>query len=878
MSSSVPVSGYWHVRLDPEGCGVESRWFDEQFDHRIQLPGSLDEAGIGTPVPPRDDLSGLSRKVRYVGAAWYSREVLVPADWVGQRVALTLERVHWFSTAWVNGTLIGSCDSLSTPHVLEFTPVSQALHLVLCIDNTPRIPIGTIGHSLTDWTQTNWNGVIGEMRLDRVGAQLDAVSVTTGLDVARITGRALGVGTVAITVRQAERATRISFDQAAPGEFSRDFHLQALTPWSVEHPVPFDVTVELEGQEVTVSSGRRSITAEGKSLRWNDIPLFLRGTLECCVFPQTGYPPTDLEPWRGVMLKVREYGLNHIRFHSWCPPEAAFTAADEIGVIVQVELPLWTGLWAVSSSDVLMDFCRREAHRILSTYGHHPSFGLFALGNEIAFYGPEPEVDRLINELKLAYPNRLYAFSAQGTELSDACDYFVQADNGKPGAENRPLRGSTWFGVGSRFTRERPCTLVTCDEAAAQFDRPVISHEVGEWCVFPDVYNARSYRGVLSASNFETISSRLEARGMEAQAPQFVQASGKLSAQLYKEEVETLLRTQGLSGYQLLGLSDFPGQGTATVGMLDAFWQEKGFVTGADFRRFCAPTVPLASFRQFVWESGDKIEAEVSAFHRGAPRTLEIHWSVLSADGQPIAQGSLGESHANGTENVTFPRLVIPTEGWQAPAKYRLELFAASDTCNSWPIWVFPKALEAAELRDVDVFEFYRQDVRDALRAGHAVWLRLNPKRMWGGLSGRFDTAFWSPVHFKEQVGTMGCVIDHNHSIFEGFPTEDHTEWHWWDILTYSKALNINAFPLEFQPIVQVIDRFERCDKLATVFEATVGRGRLLVSLIDFVDFESRPAARALHHSICGYLNSDQFQPSQRLSIDALDVAFAREP
>lgn len=124
----------------------------------------------------------------------------------------------------------------------------------------------------------------------------------------------------------------------------------------------------------------------------------------------------------------------------------------------------------------------------------------------------------------------------------------------------------------------------------------------------------------------------------------------------------------------------------------------------------------------------------------------------------------------------------------------------------------------------------------------------------------------------------MGSLIEANHPLFKEFPTDQHTDWQWWDVLMNSKAMVLNELPLDFKPLLQVIDRYERNDKLGTMFEARVGDGRVLVTLIDFNDLESRPATRQLEYSIKTYLSSSVFEPTQRLSLADLDRAFAREP
>lgn len=876
MDNSIDISGHWAYRLDPNNQGLLEHWFEKSWDTSLLLPGSLDENGIGEPYVSPLILDGLARKVTYTGRVWLSKIITIPNSWVGKSLSLHLERVHWFSDLWVNSCHVGGCDSLSVPHqyVIPEGLATSQIRIALCVDNTIRIPVGKIGHALTDWTQTNWNGVIGQMTLSPIQNDLDSLKVQVKGSQAIVSGVINRSGDLKVSVGDLVQTITVS----AGDRIEEGLSLEGLEPWSDQSPALHDLSMELGDLKSIRTIGYRRFEAVGKLFHLNRNPTFLRGTLDCCVFPKTGYPPMAAEPWTQIFEKIRSFGLNHVRFHSWCPPEAAFIAADRLGMILQVELPVWTGLWPVSSDEDLLDFCGREARRILTAYGEHPSFALFGLGNEIAFYGEEPAIDRLLSELKSEYPNQLFNFSAHGTHLSNESNYFVQADNGKPGSENRPLRGSTWFGVGSRFDRELPSSVSTVQEAADQFDKPVISHEVGEWAVFPDVHHADRYDGVLKASNFEEINRMLGVRGMADQAPSFVNASGKLSAELYKEEIETLLRTSGLAGYQLLGLSDFPGQGTATIGMLDAFWQEKGFIGAEEFKRFCADTVPLLKLPRMVWQPGEVLQAKVEVHRSGATVAEDCYWTAELSDGSVLTRGNLGRYTLQAGSNSEIGEITLPLSEELRGEKIRLTVSVGEDATNVWNVWVLGGPVDDRQAPSTRVFTYYRNDVRQALLNGEAVWLKLNPNRLWGGLPGRFASAFWSPVHFKEQVGTMGTLIHDAHPLFQNFPTESYTEWHWWDILTRSKALSVNALPSTYRPLVQVIDRYERNDKLATIWEAKVGPGKLFVSAVDFEDVRERPAAKHLYGAICKYLDHSTFSPDQEISIQELDRVFFREP
>ena len=128
--------------------------------------------------------------------------------------------------------------------------------------------------------------------------------------------------------------------------------------------------------------GLREISTEGTQFVSTARKIFFRGTLECCIFPLTGHPPTDVESWKRIIRIAKAHGLNLLRFHSYCPPEAAFVAADELGFYYQVET-----CWANQSTTIgdgkpVDQWVYDETARILKAYGNHPSFLLMPYGNE----------------------------------------------------------------------------------------------------------------------------------------------------------------------------------------------------------------------------------------------------------------------------------------------------------------------------------------------------------------------------------------------------------------------------------------------------------------------------------------------------------------
>lgn len=96
--------------------------------------------------------------------------------------------------------------------------------------------------------------------------------------------------------------------------------------WDEFHPTLYKLTATLtqanQSDTREVEFGMRTFTIQGRWFYVNGRKTMLRGTVENCDFPLTGYPPMDVESWERVFRICRNYGLNHMRFHSYCPPES----------------------------------------------------------------------------------------------------------------------------------------------------------------------------------------------------------------------------------------------------------------------------------------------------------------------------------------------------------------------------------------------------------------------------------------------------------------------------------------------------------------------------------------------------------------------------
>ena len=661
----------------------------------------------------------------------------------------------------------------------------------------------------------------------------------------------------------------------------------------------------------TVKYALRDLKIKDKQFILNGRPVMLRGPVDECVYPLTGYPPMDKESWLRVVGISKSYGFNFMRFHSWCPPEAAFEAGDELGFLFQVELPLWTMDAPHFGQHQERDqFIRDELDRILETYGNHPSFALMAMGNESS-----GSLDALVKAGRIKDSRHLYRCENGDTKAHG--DFYEIGQRGVVGPRTDWDRWSIFPGWG---------WIAGGDESNRSTGAPVptFAHEVGQWAMYPDFDQIKKFNGVYRALNYESYRKSLEAHHMLDQAKAFSKASGKFSVLLYKEEIEASMRTYPYGGFQILEARDTPGYGTALVGWLDAFWESKGLITPEEFRRFCAPTICLLRMPKRIYTTDESFIAKAEIAHYG-PDHMDVtpEWTICYTDGKEIASGNFPRSHIQTGRMNALEEISATLATVRAPAKLLVTLSAAG-TSNSWDIWVYSPKLSETQAADVHISHAFNQETKEALQAGKSVLLfpspdeglihfkkgMLLPDSLWifpevqqgrNAIPGSFMPLFWS-IRLFNQTGTLGILCDPEHPAFAGFPTEAHSNWQWADLLGHfsaansfrvagaledlaanlekgsgdvsgrSKAIILDDAPADFRPILQVIDNYDRNSKLGTIFEARVGNGKLLVCAMDLeTDAENRPAARQLKQSLLNYAGSDKFAPTHFLSVNLLE-------
>lgn len=850
----IDLSGQWQVKLDAE----KQETMPQAYLETMTLPGTTSAAGLGMPNPAKET-GCLTDAYRFEGAVWFMR-TFTAGDWTGEQTMLTLERTRK-TTVYLDGRPIGHQESLCTPHRYFLPPVHAGEHtLVIRVDNTDYPTRG--GHLTSPDTQSNWNGITGEISLTVAHTLLTDLTVRPDLrrGCLRVHGHIIGApdGVAGIVLPgQMEHLLpyrRGVLDGECPLKGNEAF-------WDEAHPEIHTISIDLDGDVYETTFGLRDVRTLGRRLLINGRETFLRGKVDNLLYPKTGYTPTDVASWMTILGIAKEYGINHYRYHTACPPDAAFTAADLLGVYMAPELPFW-GTVAEEGEEGYdereRDFLFQEGFRILREYGHHPSFLWLSLGNEL--WGSKDVLNRMMRAYREADDTKLYSSGANNyqfvPDVLDEENVFVGVRLGR----ERLIRGSYAMcdapqGIVQTTAPESvsnydasivPETLGQSGEAGkvqiqygtgvkevdAQSadalipDVPVISHEVGQYVFYPDFSEISHYTGPLKPRNIEAMRENLERAGLYGEHEAFFRQTGHLAVECYKREIETLLRSREVSGFQLLDLQDYTGQGTALVGVLNAMMENKGLISAEEWREFCAGTVVLGEFASFTGMMGEDIRFDVQISECDPEKQhtcirctlMDGERELYACDVTPGArQGRLTDA-----VSVTFPAECYRDAMQERITGLTVVLTLEDGTRNHYPIWLIPQVDIRITREGIEKDGRMVAFVSAEEKADGAAIVVPSAE---GQLPAEYCTDFWCYPMFRSisesmgkpvPVGTMGLSIDTASPLLKRFAQEDYTTPAWYAIL---QTAHVQRLPADIRPAVQMIDNTERCARLGILYQ-----------------------------------------------------------
>ena len=900
----------------------------------------------------RRSKGALTREYQYLGKAVYEREIELTADEAKYPLELVMERVMLYSELAIDGETVGSCDSLAAEHVY---PIPQRLmkagrHTIrLTLDNSNRYNFSGWAHSYGPVMQSLWHGVVGEFALRRQSELRKArvfaswptngrlvVEVPEGVEKFEIVKLCkcenmelcncrLSVGS---EVKPGRDEARPSHDCAnatqhecwgrdglcpvrngggftiassvKPSPYRKGFKLVELAldrepeAWSEHHPNLYTLALRDAANDFThtIRFGFRSVSAHDHAIWINGIKWFMRGNLDCCHFPLTGAPDTTVEWWRETFRRLRdEDGINSIRFHTWTPPKAAFDAADELGLLLAVEAGIWVDGWHKDADKMgfgkpIDGFVQHELRAIIERRGNSPSFLSLGIGNELGQLGRNDYkvMGRWIGDCKAFDPRRLYFASTAQYEIdgvmqrvSEADDYFTISDRRK------------WRG------RRHPFTDWDYEEGYAELKLPAVAHEIGQWPIYVAWdHELAKYTGVLRPYNLMHFRDVAEKSGTRHLWPRFCEASARLNRLLYKDNVESLMRTPSCAGLQLLSAQDFTGQFEAMIGWRDSFYDLKPAVKGLPpFRDVFNELPHLARFGKYCWSVGETYKATLVLRNITEEPILEgteFTWSIVERASSPFANENARAARStipftkecSSRLAKTIPpgevgivgEVSLPLTKEMAGKKFVLKFGR-----NSWPFWVFAGGTRfvasAGENGRADILETasFDEAVAALVKGGRVLYTGPSAKCA----KSHFKPVGWSAGHFRQSdadLSSLGYVVRNDHPALRGFPTENWADWLWYNLVEGGVKHGLAELPGGIEPVVMPVPDLHYSTFMGTLFELKVGDGRLMVCGLNLSD-RTKPEVCAMRASILAYMESKDFNPAVSLDAGKFSEIFA---
>lgn len=912
--SRISLEGNWGLQLDTAGTGIAPDWLTKSCTDSLFLPGTTDMGKMGTYNTDMTLTTGLSREYVFEGKALYTKQIRIPEEWDGTSVRLVMERTKP-TTIWIDGKEVGANNDISTAQQYDLSSyLFPGTHTVaILVDNGKQaVPEKVYGssHAYSASTQTNWNGIIGDFYLesaplcgiDEIQLYPDvAKKVVTARVTLRNPDKGVGKGILSFyaeawnTDKQHKTPVQtVEVDWTKPEqELELALGDKALL-WSEFTPALYRLSVSLKTDQSVdteqATFGLRDFKTKGRQFTMNGKTTFLRGKHDACVFPLIAHTAMDVKTWRHYFQVAKQYGINHYRFHSWCPPEACFEAADIEGIYLQPELPIWGNI-DIDDTE-LCDYLLKEGRNLHRAYSNHASFVMFGLGNEMS---GEEGLAMLIQTFKKEDNRHIYASGSnnylgfKGKQADE--DYFTTCRVGREDDKqfNTHARASFSFADaydGGYLNHTYPNSEMDFSSANALCDVPIISHETGQFQVYPNYEEIKKYTGVLKPRNFEIFKKRLEEAGMIDQAHDFMMASGKWSALLYRADIEMNLRTPEWGGFQLLDLQDYPGQGSAYVGILDAFMESKGLIAPEEWRHFCSEVVPLFCTEKFCWTNDEALtgEVEIANYSESDLNGKQLSWVLTDSKQQVLDKGVLPLQVKQG-ELAKVGTLKPAIASVRKAEKVTLALsIDGTPYRNDYSLWIYPAAdKEVVPSEDICVTDDLDAHLKYLTEGGKVLWFPSKDKHKDQTVGGLFQTDYWNYRMFRTicenldrpvSPGTLGILTDPGHPALADFSTEFHTNWQWFPIIKQSYPMILDRLSDDYRPIVQVIDNVERNHKLGLLFEFKVGNGKLLVCMSDLKAVQDKPEARQFYRSILEYMESSAFAPSYSLSAKDLQDLF----
>ncbi|KAF1301881.1 discoidin domain-containing protein [Enterococcus sp. JM9B] len=885
---NISLHGAWNYRIDQYDIGIQKKWYQEKFcSKNFNIPGTTNSNQVGDILDDngqfftKDSVAGLRESFSYSGVLWLQKEIRLPDKFQKKSLQLFIERTLGSSMVWIDSHFFGEIYSLSTPHIHKLGLIRNQENgqftVTIRLDNRDKMNIGERASAFSNDTQGFWNGIIGDFYFmkenfeDRV-VDLRFIEKNSVL-VIDIQNNHKISEILDIAIRDKYR-NRIGYSVIKKYDYTSKstlwLKLMKSEVWTEFTPNYYDINVLFREGQIKKRIGLVDLEIKNNRIYNHGKKIFLRGNLDCGVFPETGYPSMDEKDWEKILLNVKRFGFNHVRYHSWCPPEVAFRVADRLGIYLMIEGPFWLDSWFDNSVGDFAEhysFIKDECLAIIREYGHHPSFCFFAIGNELA--GDFAFLASILKNNLFKSHQILTTITANTTNLKrefyeDADDFYVGVEHCQKG-----LRGN-------RFLDEIVMTTnFNYDENALVVPKPIITHEIGQYASFPSLKEISKFNGYMIPINLISIQNELKRKDLLDRNEEYTYYSGMLAKECYKAEIEAAVRTNNFSGFQLLGLQDYPGQNTAAIGMVDSHWEEKGFCSSDEFCEFNQEIIPIVELKKKSFCINEILEYTIGVRNSlpfDITKDTEFSYTLSLGENLVANKRSIAEIETGAYKLVEQGYINLSSFYKHGNIEVCLDLIIeikGRTYRNQWSIWIFSKNEEII-LRENLIVEddWLSPTIEEALKNGKNCIVSLNPAKHSDIFPGNYFPVFWSPVFF-ESKDSCGMIIDDTHPLFNYFPTNKYLSTQWKNLLE-----NSICFPAHVEKgVTELIPNFFVNERRANIEEYKIKNGNLFIHGFNLENCDSIEE-RAFRNAIKKYVSSNEFNPIEKRSFTEVQEMF----
>ncbi len=770
-------------------------------------------------------------------------------------------------SAWINGEYLGRHAGYSTP--FELVIPAGVLNrgeneIVLSVSNLPMA--GFDGFPIFGLTNRAANlytgGIFGDVQIRVYKSPVRDVAVCTSRDCASANVYVNMAGESGFAWKVLDEGAVIRSGEAC-GDFS--FETEGMTCWTPEEPKLYTLQIDCGGATVRETFGVRRLTADGVQLKLNGKPVYLRGVCEHCYFPETVHPVSDISFYRNAIRTIKNLGFNFIRFHTFVPCEEYMQAADELGIMLEVESPNNT---TVEQWKEIVLFCRK-----------HPSVVMYSCGNEMPFtdsfiahlnkcadvvhencdslYSPLSALGRLEYNFtpeqapvlkKKPFEHDPERFERVG-KFADVYNTFTNCHNSYESLKVNPEEVDSWSDV---------------------YGKPRLSHEIGIHGTYTDLSLKSRYEGtrVGATDMFDSLERHLKDKGLYQKAPLYFKNSCQWQRLLRKHTFESARKSRNLAGYDYLGPIDTHWHTFGyDVGMMNEFYEMKPGESVRNVLMYNAPTVLLADLNADMnFSFGEVLRIGLSVSHYGQKALRKAQLNVRLTLGEQVLYSYCGQTAEITVGSICkLHELAVELPVRKKPGK--LKLYVTLDCGdvyaeNEWELYAFPRTGAVADENLIVSGDMSLDELKEALRQGKNVLL------LGAEPFANMPTSFQIALAGRSS-GNLATVIS-DHPALKDLPHDGYCGWQFRRLLEDGRAVCFEDKRVPFDPIIEVVSTHKNVIPQAALFEFSALNGRVLVCSFHFEDTD--PAAVWLKNQLIRYAGSDDFAPKLVLSEEQLEI------